>query len=811
VSIDIFSLGALTYAVVSGKHPAADPDELIEKCRSGPGLRVSEAMDGAPDSLQELIQFTTEISPADRPATVQEFLSLLEQVEDDLTAPEPVLGVSPIHANKGDQLTGGFTVIQRLGSGSTCVALAVERGGGGQSGVLKVAKESALNERVRAEATVLKELRHPNIVKSLGEFEIDGLAAIFMERAGEKTLDQRLRTEGRLSLDLLERFGDELLSTLIYLEREGVNHRDIKPVNIGIGETRKRALTLKLFDFSLSRTPPDNIRAGTPPYLDPFLSLRKPARWDLYAERFAAAMTLYELATGVLPGWGDNGADALTTTDNVRLDTELLDPSVRDGLRRFFSTALHRDYRKRYDNADEMHLAWREVFQEIDRPTTDETDTETGESLLDLSSIDDLSRSTKLSAMGLSARELNAADRIGATTVGELLDLPGIRMYRNRGIGQRVIRQLRNLREQLAARLSVQPAAPDEGDEPPDQLSIERLVDKLISIKLGESDVSLLRAWLGLDERGVGKAPELPTLREAAEHSACAMPHAQSVIERAVEKWSKSSWMTVARDEIADFLQRKEGIATVEEAAIRLLGVRGSSAEGATRMRRALAVVQAAVEAESTRESARFILYRGPTVALVVATEQLGARFADTPAARAKYVEGLAHAAQVLAREDPLPSARRIDEQLNAVPAPRRRPRRRTWRFQVVSSYTRAACLQSGRSGLDRTRCWDPNASPSSSSTAASKAGSRMPSRSPVAPSSTSCCARPRFRSNGTLPRTFCRPAMRRRLAARASPVIPARSGASRRRRLRKSRAPRPCQPSASRRHYSERCETAAC
>jgi len=669
VSIDVFSLGALTYAIFTGKHPATDPDELIAKSRSGPGLRISEAMDGAPDSLQELVQFATDINPPDRPVSVQEFLKLLEGVEDELTTPETKRGKHPRDASKGDELTGGFTVLERLGSGSTCVALAVERDG--QAGVLKIAKEASLNDRVRVEAAVLKELRHPNIVKCLDEFEIDGLAAIFMERAGDKTLDQRLRTEGRLSLDLLERFGDELLSVLVYLERDGVNHRDIKPVNIGIGKTRKGALTLKLFDFSLSRTPADNIRAGTPPYLDPFLSLRRPPRWDLYAERFAAAMTLYELATGILPTWGDNGMDPLGTEDEARLDTELFDPSVREVLTRFFATALHRDARKRFDNADEMHLAWRDVFQQIDRPTTDDTDTDTATLLVDLSAIEDLGRSTRLSVLGLSARELNAADRIGATTVGELLDLPGIRMYRNRGIGQRVIRHLRALREQLAERLSAQPLLADESDEPPEQLSVDRLVSALVGIKLDEVDLALVRAWLGLDDRTAAHAPRnLPNLREAAEAAACTKSQARAVIEKAEDKWMKNRWMTVLRDEVADFIQRKEGIVTVEELAARLLGIRGSSADGPTRQQRVCAVIQAALEAESTRESARFILYRGSHTALVIATEQLGAAFVATPTDRAKYAEGLSQAASHVAKEEPLPSPRRVEESLMVVPPP---------------------------------------------------------------------------------------------------------------------------------------------
>jgi hypothetical protein len=64
---------------------------------------------------------------------------------------------------------------------------------------------------------------------------------------------------------------------------------------------------LILFDFSLTRTPVDNIQAGTRPYLDPFLPLRR--RWDVHADRFAAAVTLYEMLTGSLPIWGDGLTD----------------------------------------------------------------------------------------------------------------------------------------------------------------------------------------------------------------------------------------------------------------------------------------------------------------------------------------------------------------------------------------------------------------------------------------------------------------------------------------------------------------------
>lgn len=662
-SIDLFGLGALCYAIFSGQHPADDAEQMLEKCRQGNGLLISEALDGAPDSLQLLVQSATDPHPVNRPSDVREFLRLLDEVEDDLTTPDPQLGVQPADAMRGDVLTGGFKVLKRLGAGSTCHALAVEREG--QSGVLKVAKDASHNQRLQIEAQTLKALHHPNIVRFFGIYEIDGLTAIFLEQAGERTIGQRLRDEGVLSLDLLERFGDELLSTLVYLEREGVNHRDIKPENIGIGATGKGALTLKLFDFSLSRAPLDQIRAGTPPYLDPFLCQRRPPRWDLHAERFAAGMTLHELATGTLPSWGTGGEDPASNSEEANLDTERFDASVRDALAAFFAKVLARDPRQRFDNADEMHLAWKRVFKHIDQSTLDEDEIS---SELDLTRVEDLSEATSLSLLGLTPRELNAADRLGATTVGQLLALPGIRFYRNRGIGQQITRRLRQLRDQLAAHMGRAAAieAPDESGA-----SMDRLVRNLESIKLEPGAASMVSAWLG---RATGGKPtpllELPTIREVAEISGSTRNQVQEVVDKAVEKWSKAGWMSTLRDEIADFLVRREGIVVLEELAGKLLGTHGSTVVGDERIRQACAVIQAALETEAVRDSARFVLFRGHTVPLVLATEALGKNFAAPPAERGEFAKALAREAQTLAFADPLTSPRRVEEVLTSIRSP---------------------------------------------------------------------------------------------------------------------------------------------
>src|SRR5205807_4516169 len=112
-----------------------------------------------------------------------------------------------------------------------------------------------------------------------------------------------------------------------------------------------------LFDFSLSRAPLENLRVGIAPYLDPFLPLRKPSRWDPAAERYAAAVTLYEMATGGLPRYGDGRSDPALTADPLVVDADRLDPAVRGGLTAFFQRALHWDPAKRFDDAERMKQA----------------------------------------------------------------------------------------------------------------------------------------------------------------------------------------------------------------------------------------------------------------------------------------------------------------------------------------------------------------------------------------------------------------------------------------------------------------------
>jgi serine/threonine protein kinase len=696
--LDLFSLGAIAYHVFSGRTPATSIEELHQKCRLGHGLRISEVMDGAGRELQDLIQFSTCTTVEDRLATVREFLDLLENVEKEFATSAVADVVNPLEARAEDRLAGGFVVKKRLGTGSTSVALLVQRDG--QEGVLKVALDPSLNARVREEGQLLHTLRHQNIVELYDVVDISGHAALFMAVAGVETkastytLAQRLRYEGRLSLDLLQRFGEELLTVADWLEQKGVSHRDIKPDNIGVGQTAGGKLTLVLFDFSLAHTPVDNIRAGTPPYLDPFLRRRTPPRWDLYAERFAMAMTLYEMAAGVLPQWGDGQSDPAMLDCEVSLDSALFDPAVRDGLAAFFTQALHSDYRQRFDNAEDMRRAWQRVFAAVDQPSTE---TDHGP-LVDFERVlSTATEDTPLSTMGLSPRVLDALARLGAQTIGELLRLPRIRLYRNQGVGQQTVKEIRELAESLAQHFAArddQPPAvllyePDQDITPADPrlFSVDLMARLAVPRRLPDEEQRVLLAFLGLHSPAQGGA--WPAQQDIAARLMVPRHTVQGVLQHARERWGRQPWMTELRTEIAAWLDKNGGVLTADELTAALLTARGSVAPDADRPRLAAALAAAAVEIEMAREGARYMLHRGAQQVLIVATPSLADAYTAMPAARAQYAERLGARADALAQADPLLTPARLAEELQAVPPPEGDPQltpERLLRLAVATS-----------------------------------------------------------------------------------------------------------------------------
>jgi serine/threonine protein kinase len=112
---DVFSLGAIAFHLFASRPPAGNLTELSKILRDNKGLTLSSVVDGVGPKLEELIQWSTHPDVLTRIGSVEDFLMLLDDVEDELTAPEVKFVADPLQAKRGDQLEHGFVVERVLG------------------------------------------------------------------------------------------------------------------------------------------------------------------------------------------------------------------------------------------------------------------------------------------------------------------------------------------------------------------------------------------------------------------------------------------------------------------------------------------------------------------------------------------------------------------------------------------------------------------------------------------------------------------------------------------------------------------------
>ncbi|MCX7664960.1 MAG: serine/threonine protein kinase [Gemmataceae bacterium] len=207
------------------------------------------------------------------------------------------------------QTIGPFTIEKELGSGAmgTVYRAKMSREGHPDRLVaLKVisfalsANESAL-ARFEREAKILKQLKHPNIVRLLASGSYRDTPFFAMEYIEGKSLDRIIQNR-RLSWEEVVDYGRQLCAALQHAHEKGIIHRDLKPSNLMITNEG----ILKLTDFGIAKDVDvtaltgANNTIGTAAYMSPEQCRGEKnltGRSDLYS----LGIVFYELLTGQKP------------------------------------------------------------------------------------------------------------------------------------------------------------------------------------------------------------------------------------------------------------------------------------------------------------------------------------------------------------------------------------------------------------------------------------------------------------------------------------------------------------------------------
>ncbi|EHA8591152.1 putative CBL-interacting protein kinase 2 [Cocos nucifera] len=209
--------------------------------------------------------------------------------------------------NRGNVLMRRFELGRLLGQGTIAKVHYARNLKTGQSVAIKIFdKEKVLRvglvDQIKREISVMKLVRHPNIVQLYEVMASKTKIYFVMEYVKGGELFNKV-ARGKLKEDIARKCFQQLISAVDYCHSTGVYHRDLKLENVLLDENG----SLKVSDFGLSALAESkrqdgllHAACGTPDYVAPEVINRK--GYDgAKADIWSCGVILFVLVAGYLP------------------------------------------------------------------------------------------------------------------------------------------------------------------------------------------------------------------------------------------------------------------------------------------------------------------------------------------------------------------------------------------------------------------------------------------------------------------------------------------------------------------------------
>jgi serine/threonine-protein kinase len=246
------------------------------------------------------------------------------------------------------------------------------------------AREPGAVERFLAEARMVSRLSHPHTIAVFDFGEIDAAGSGFylaMEYVPGKDLATVLRETGPLPEQRVSEIGQQILGSLAEAHDAGIVHRDVKPGNVMLMQTRSGEDFVKVLDFGIAKlrhAGPEPAAAaaatsasetsagaivGTPSYVAP--EQARGGSVDARSDLYAVGCLLYELAAGRPPFVAPSPMAVVAAHLNQP------PPPLGDAVSvsRRFAEVIHRALRKRPEERFATADAMREALGNASEPT----------------------------------------------------------------------------------------------------------------------------------------------------------------------------------------------------------------------------------------------------------------------------------------------------------------------------------------------------------------------------------------------------------------------------------------------------------
>lgn len=262
---------------------------------------------------------------------------------------------------------GRFEIIRELGRGAQSVVyLALDPHLQRQVAIKTLhfsRADAQQNRQLLAEARMVSQLRHPNIVPIFEAGEEQGDLYLVFEFVPGRNLADHIAKQGALSTDKALALIRAVLEAIVHAHAAGIIHRDLKPSNILIDEQG----VPRVMDFGIAAradaaAADGGQLSGTPAYMAPEYIEQRVS--NAQSDIFSAGLIFYELLSGQRAVMGSDVRQVMKkiATIDVRLPAALAE-ALDDKLKHLLYRALARQPADRFASALQMREAIDEYLQ----------------------------------------------------------------------------------------------------------------------------------------------------------------------------------------------------------------------------------------------------------------------------------------------------------------------------------------------------------------------------------------------------------------------------------------------------------------
>jgi Protein kinase domain len=268
-----------------------------------------------------------------------------------------ILLISDRYEVLGEAGRGGMGVVYRARDRETdeIVALKTLRP--------ELAADLRLLERLKRELRLARRITHKNVCRVYDLHRTSTLCFVTMEFVDGESLRSVLRHRGALQLEEGITIARQICAALQEAHNQDIVHRDLKPENVMIDHSG----TVKVMDFGIARTMDTAATLtagvlGTPAYMAPEQTAGLPV--DRRTDIYSLGLVLYEVFTGVTAFTADTPiALAWKQVHERPVHPRDLEPALPAALERVILKCLEKDASRRYQTAEQLELALRQVLE----------------------------------------------------------------------------------------------------------------------------------------------------------------------------------------------------------------------------------------------------------------------------------------------------------------------------------------------------------------------------------------------------------------------------------------------------------------